>query len=152
MAQNKKFDLVFFIVMALAIMLLVYLSVNITNRAKSFDEIVKLSGTLILPIPLALFAMYTTAGRKRKLDYSDKKEVIIPVVLFIAGVGIILLCIQQIEKFTHASFEENIVAPTLINSAAILAFAVNYITINHPRISGAVCGLLFGLALYIFVF
>lgn len=74
MAQNKKFDLVFFIVMALAIMLLVYLSVNITNRVKSFDEIVKLSGTIILPIPLALFAMYITAGRKRKLDYSDKKR------------------------------------------------------------------------------
>lgn len=152
MVAKKKFDLVFFIVMALAIMLLVYLSVNITSRVRSFEEIVKLSGTIVLPVPFALLTMYLASGKVAIAETTRKKEIVIPIVLFMVGIGLILLAIQQIEKFSQSAFEENIVAPTLINSIAILAFAVNYITINHPRISGVICGLLFGLALYIFVF
>ncbi len=152
MLRFVKFDLVFLIVMALAVLLLTYLTVNLTSRITTIEEMVRLTGTIVFPVPLAVYTMYLAAGRSKPDKAHLRRDILLPVFIFIAVSIITGLAIHQIELTTGQSIENNAVAPTLINSVAILAFTVNYLTINHPRLSGLICGLLFGLALYIFVY
>jgi len=151
MAASRKMDIIFLIVTALAIFLLVYIASNIINTITDSKDVIKLIATIILPVPLSLFANFIAIPTQKTDQPLNRKDILISVFVFLSSAVCIILFIVLFENLTSKVFEEHVILPSLINSLVIFLYALNYITINNLKVAGFLGGILFGLAFFIFL-
>ncbi len=149
---KTRFDIVFFIVVSLAVFMLVYLSVHLTSKISDIKDLIRLSGTIILPVPLVIYSLYISVSSRRKIKKQSKKHTLSSIIIFTLTLIISIALIHSFERITQSTFKDNIIVPTLINSSVTVLFALNHITIDDKRAAGFLCGLLLGMAIHIFIF
>lgn len=151
MERSFRLNIIFFIIIAIAIFVLIYLSFHILEKANDLKTIIKLSSTLILPVPLAMYASYISAPLIKEIKPLTTKGIIVSVVIFFISFAGTIFFIHLYEIAFLEQFEDHLVIPVLLNSSVTVYFALNYMTTNNIRIAGFLCGILFGMALFIFI-
>jgi hypothetical protein len=151
MEKSFRLNIFFFIIIEIAIFVLIYLSFNILEKANDLRTIIKLFSTLILPVPLAMYASYISAPLTKEIKPLTTKGITLSIIIFFFSfVGTIFL-IHLYEIVFLEQFEDHLVIPVLLNSSVTVYFALNYMTTNNIRIAGFLCGILFGMAVFIFI-
>ena len=150
MHRPLRLDLVFLVVLSVALILLVYLSAGMIHRINDTRDLIKAVGTLLLPIPFALYAVTISLSYQRiqQEEILSRRQINFSVFLFLISLSGILAALFLFDP--AKSFRDNLMWPALINSFLMLAFAVNYMTGNKPQITGLLSGILLGIAAYIF--
>jgi len=150
--KSSRFDIVFYIVISLALFILTYLSVHLAGRIVNVREIIRLGATIIMPVPIVIYMLCFAVPVIPKKVKRKNRHAIFAIILFLSSIFLSIIIFQSYENITQTVFQDNVIIPSLINSSVIMLFAVNHITKNDERIAGLLSGILLGMAIFIFIF
>jgi hypothetical protein len=149
--RSVKTDFIFYLVISISLTLLFYLVYNSLDRISNSRHIIKVFSTLALPVPIAVLAVFITAGKPpQKREYTTR-DVIFCMLIFIGLIFLTDFILVQYNHFSRVPFESKKLTPVFINTVLTYLYINNYLRAKNIYTSAILSGILMGLAVFIFL-
>lgn len=152
MERLKNVNFAFVITIGISVMVFVYLVFLGYDEIKSLKDVIKISASVLFPIPLLFFVRFLTIEHfipqnsdAYKLENQKPATLLL---LFSVATGVAAM--QLIELLTGQKLESHLTFAHLINSTAISCYVLNFVLYNNLKVNGVLSGVLLSLAIHVF--